>query len=115
MVLDPKWSKARKLGLKVTIAVALSSVGVLVLEQLGWRNPAALGPMEPFSKSALIIVSVVSSTLAVVGVIDYLMASFRENRVQSERAGPRPVRRAEEEDQRDARRKPPRGETDKGP
>jgi hypothetical protein len=72
MVFDPKWLDALKLPLKATIAVALASLALLVLNL---RRLLDLGPLGAFARPVLTIVSVVFSILALVGVIDELLAT----------------------------------------
>jgi hypothetical protein len=97
MIPDPKWLEALNLPLKVTIAVALAAGVLLSLDLLGWLD---LGVVAPVSRTILVIVTVVFTVLALVGIVDFFMMPFHEKRKQSVVAARRAVRRAEERDAR---------------
>jgi hypothetical protein len=96
MIPDAKWLDALKLPLKVTIAVALASIALLTLDLTGLFD---LGPLGTFTRPVLIILSVVFAILAIVGIIDHILAPFREKRRQSALVSRRAVRRKEREAQ----------------
>lgn len=101
MIPDPKWLDALKLPPKVTIAVALAAS---VLFGLDWAGALELGSLSTFTRPILLIIAVVFWILTIVGLIDYLLAPFREKRRQHTLSTRRAVRRKEQEEQRDAQR-----------
>jgi len=96
-MLDPKWLEALKLPLRVTLAVAVAS-GVLLLLDL--NGVLDLGPLEPFTRPVLIIVVAVSGALSLVGIAEPLIAPLRERQRLSLLATRRAVRRREEAETR---------------
>jgi hypothetical protein len=94
MIPDPKWLDALRLPLKATVGVALASVVLLSLDLTGLLD---LGPLGPYTRPILIILSVVFSILVVTELIDGLSAPLREKRRQSALVERRAVRRREEE------------------
>lgn len=97
MIPDPKWLEALNLPLKVTIAVALAAGVLLGFDLKGWLD---LGVIAPISRTILIIVTVIFTVLALVGIVDFFMSPFHEKRKQSALAARRGKRRAEENDAR---------------
>jgi hypothetical protein len=99
MIPDAKWLDALKLPLKVTIGVAIASFVLLILDLKGLLD---FGQYGAIARLALILLSVVFSILAVVGIVDELLAPVREKRRQSVLAARRAVRRKEHDEQRSA-------------
>lgn len=94
---DPKWLEVFKLPLRTTVAVALA---IDVLLALVLTHILDLGPLGPFALPVLIILAVVSTAMAVVGVVHALLAPFREKRRHSALLQRRAIRRKEEEERR---------------
>jgi hypothetical protein len=102
MVVDPKWLELFKLPLKTTIAVAIASGALLALV---FTHILDLGPIGLFALPLLIIVAVASTSIAVVGGADALLAPSRARRKQSIIELRRAVRRKEEDERRNQAQK----------
>ena len=95
MIPDAKWLDAFKLPLKINIAISLASILLLGLEM---ADVLILGPITQYARPVLILLSVVFSVLALVGLADFFLAPRRKERRQSALAARRSVRRQEAEE-----------------
>jgi hypothetical protein len=100
-MIDPRWLDALKLPLKATLATALASSVLFVLDLNDVLDLGALGAVV---RPALIVVMVVSGTMSVVNIADLALAPLRERRHVSTLAARRAVRKQEAEEEAERRR-----------
>jgi hypothetical protein len=95
MVFDAKWLDALKLPLKAAL-VGVLATGALLL--LSWKGVLDLSVFGGFARPTLLVLLVVFSALALVGVGDLVAAPLRESRRQTVLEGRRAWRRKEAEE-----------------
>ncbi len=97
MLPDPKWLDILKLPLPATIAVALSSTALFVLDIMGLFN---LGPLNDYTRPVLIFAMVMAWVLTLVRLFDLLvLAPLSEKRREEILSTRRAVRRDEKREE----------------
>ena len=79
-MIDPKRLDALKLPVEAAVAAFLAGGVLLAFDLYGALD---LGPLLPFARPALMIVTAASGALTVVGILDLLLAPLREKNRQS--------------------------------
>ena len=108
-MVDAKWLELFKLPLRSAIAAAIAGGALLALV---FDQILDLGPIGLFALPVLIIATVISTAMSVVGIVVALFAPFREKRRESALELRRAVRRKEQDDQREKTRDTTVGQLD---